>query len=66
MVTIAKPQELIAKLREVEMLLSQVESVAKAVRSIGVTEELRRKNGGPPGQSGQALQGHGNLGSLHG
>ena len=32
----AKPEEVIAELREAEVRLSQVESVAKAVKSIGV------------------------------
>ena len=33
-----KPEEIVAKLRQVDVLTSQVRSVAEAVRSIGVTE----------------------------
>ena len=33
-----KPEEIIAKLRQVEVLTSQGQSVSDAVRSIGVTE----------------------------
>ncbi len=33
-----KPEEIVAKLRQVEVLTSQGQSVADAVRSIGVTE----------------------------
>ncbi len=32
-----KPEEIVAKLRQVEVLVSQGQSVAEAVRSIGVT-----------------------------
>ena len=35
----AKPEEIIAKLREVEVRLSQGESVGMAAKSIGVTEQ---------------------------
>ena len=46
----AKPEEIIAKLREVEVRLSQGESVEKAVKSIGVTEQTyyrwRKEYGG--------------------
>ena len=35
----AKPEEIIAKLREVEVRLSQGESVGKAAKAIGVTEQ---------------------------
>jgi transposase-like protein len=35
----AKPEEIIAKLREVEVRLSQGESTSLAVRAIGVTEQ---------------------------
>ena len=34
----AEPEEIIAKLREVEVRLSQGESVGMAAKSIGVTE----------------------------
>ena len=33
-----KPEEIVAKLRQVDVLKSQGQSVAEAVRSIGVTE----------------------------
>ena len=33
-----KPEEIVAKLRQVDVLISQGQSVADAVRSIGVTE----------------------------
>ena len=46
----AKPEEIIAKLREVEVRLSQGESIGKAVKSIGVTEQTyyrwRKEYGG--------------------
>ena len=46
----SKPEEIIAKLREVEVRLSQGESVGKAVKSIGVTEQTyyrwRKEYGG--------------------
>ena len=46
----AKPEEIIAKLREAEVRLSQGESVAMAAKSIGVTEQTyyrwRQKYGG--------------------
>lgn len=52
----AKPEEIIAKLREVEVRLSQGETAAQAVRSIGVTEQTyyrwRKEYGGL--QVGQA------------
>ena len=33
-----KPEELVAKLRQVDVLTTQGQSVAEAIRSIGVTE----------------------------
>jgi putative transposase len=33
-----KPEEIVAKLRQVEVLTSQGQSMADAIRSIGVTE----------------------------
>jgi|TARA_R100000365_G_C2731504_1_gene61691 transposase-like protein len=52
----AKPEEIIAKLREVEVRLSQGETTGQAVRSIGVTEQTyyrwRKEYGGL--QVGQA------------
>lgn len=46
----AKPEEIIAKLREVEARLSQGETLAQAVRAIGVTEQTfyrwRKEYGG--------------------
>ena len=40
----AKPEEIIAKLREAEVRLSQGESVAIAAKSIGVTEATGSTN----------------------
>jgi len=46
----AKPEEIIAKLREVEIRLSRGETTGQAVRAIGVTEQTyyrwRREYGG--------------------
>ena len=46
----AKPEESIAKLREIEVRLSQGESVGRAFKSIGVTEQTyyrwRKEYGG--------------------
>ena len=46
----AKPEEIIAKLREVEVRLSQGETIAQAARAIGVTEQTfyrwRKEYGG--------------------
>jgi len=45
-----KPEEVVAKLRQVDVLVSQGRSVAEAVRSIGVTQftyyRWRREYGG--------------------
>jgi len=45
-----KPEEIIAKLRQVDVLVSQGQAVADAIRSIGVTEvsyyRWRREFGG--------------------
>ena len=45
-----KPEEIVAKLRQVDALTSQGQSVADAIRSIGVTEgdvlSLRQEFGG--------------------
>ena len=50
MATRAKPEEIIAKLREAEVRLSQGESVAMAAKQIGVTEQTyyrwRKEYGG--------------------
>ena len=47
---IHKPEEIVAKLRQVDVLTSQGQSVADAVRSIGITEvtyyRWRREYGG--------------------
>ena len=52
----AKPEEIIAKLREVEVRLSRGETTGQAVRAIGVTEQTfyrwRKEYGGL--QVGQA------------
>ena len=46
----AKPEEIIAKLREVEVRLSQGESVGRAAKAIGVSEQTyyrwRKEYGG--------------------
>ena len=46
----AKPEEIIAKLREVEVRLSRSETTGQAVRAIGVTEQTyyrwRKEYGG--------------------
>ena len=46
-----KPEEIVAKLRQVDVLTSQGQSVADAVRAIGVTEvtyyRWRQEYGGP-------------------
>lgn len=45
-----KPEEIVAKLRQVDVMVSQGQSVADAIRSIGVTEvsyyRWRREFGG--------------------
>ena len=45
-----KPEEIVAKLRQVDVLLSQGQSVAEAVRSIGLTQFIyyrwRKEYGG--------------------
>src|ERR671916_2566603 len=38
-----KPEEIVAKLRQVDVLVSQGRSVADAIRSIGVTEVAERR-----------------------
>ena len=37
-----KPEEIVAKLRQVEVLLAQGKTAAEAVRAIGVTEQTSR------------------------
>ena len=39
-----KPEEIVAKLRQVDVLTSQGTPIADAVRSIGVTEDYRWRN----------------------
>ena len=41
-----KPEEIVSKLRQVDVLVSQGQSVADAVRSIGVTEVAPRRVAG--------------------
>ena len=48
-----KPEEIVAKLRQVDVLLSQGRSVGEAVRSIGYAEIAIRCNS--PWQHGQVL-----------
>jgi len=40
-----KPEEIVAKLRQVEVLTAQGKSVAEAIRSIGVTEVTYYRGG---------------------
>jgi len=46
-----KPEEIVAKLRQVDVLTTQGQSVAESIRSIGVTEvtyyRWRQEYGGP-------------------
>jgi putative transposase len=42
-----KPEEIVAKLRQVDVLISQGRSVANAVRGIGVTEVTHSMDGSP-------------------
>jgi transposase len=57
-----KPEEIVAKLRQVDVLVSQGQSVAEAVRSIGVTQftyyRWRKEFGGlKTDQVGKAAEG---------
>ena len=56
-----KPEEIVAKLRQVDVLTSQGQSVADAVRSIGVTEvtyyRWRQEYGGLKIGPGEAAEG---------
>ena len=55
-----KPKEIVAKLRQVEVLVSQGQSVAEAVRSIGVTQvtycRWRKEFGGLKTDYGKRLK----------
>ncbi len=42
-----RPEEAVAKLRQVDVLVSQGQSVAEAIRAIGVTEVTYYGVGGP-------------------
>ena len=42
-----KAEEIVAKLRQVEVLSAQGKPVAEAIRSIGVTEKLHTIGGAP-------------------
>src|SRR4028119_1752451 len=55
-----KPEEIVAKLRQVDVLISQGRSVADAIRSIGVTEvaDYRWREGGG-GRAGPRGSGRG-------
>jgi len=54
------PEEIVAKLRQVEMLMTQGKSTADAVRAIGVTEatyyRLRQEFGGLKGDQVRRLK----------
>ena len=47
-----KPEEIVAKLRQVEVLTTQGQTVAEAIRSIGVTEVTT-----PPSSAGRSAAG---------
>jgi putative transposase len=55
-----KPEEIVAKLRQVELLLSQGKSTVETVRAIGVTEATyyrwRREYGGLKGDQVRRLK----------
>lgn len=55
-----KPEEIVAKLRQVEVLTAQGKSVAEAIRSIGVTEvtyyRWRQEYGGLKGDQVKRLK----------
>jgi transposase len=55
-----KPEEIVAKLRQVEVLTTQGQSVAEAVRSIGVTDVTyycwRQEYSGSEKRSGQGAE----------
>ena len=55
-----KPEEIVAKLRQVEVLTAQGKSVAEAIRSIGVTEvtyyRWRQEYGGLKGDQVNRLK----------
>ena len=55
-----KPEEIVAKLRQVEVLVSQGRSMADAIRAIGVTEvtyyRWRREFGGLKGDQVRRLK----------
>ena len=54
------PEEIVTKLRQVEVLTAQGRSVAEAIRSIGVTEvtfyRWRQEYGGPKGDQVKRLK----------
>jgi transposase-like protein len=58
-----RPEEAVAKLRQVDVLVSQGQSVAEAIRAIGVTEvtyyRWRREFGGLKSEPGEAAEGAG-------
>jgi transposase len=56
-----KPEEIIAKLRQVEVMTGQGTSMADAIRSIGVTEVTyyRWRRRGHEARSGEAAEGAG-------
>jgi len=56
----SKPEEIIAKLREVEVRMGRGETAAQAVRAIGVTEQTyyrwRKEYGGMPVDQAKRLK----------
>src|SRR5437762_4755831 len=59
-----KPEEIVAKLRQVDVLTTQGKNVAEAIRSIGVSEvtyyRWRQEFGGFKRRPGEAAEGPGN------
>src|SRR5690349_20217578 len=49
-----KPEEIVAKLRQVDVLVSQGQTVAEAIRAIGITEVDRHRELATPLQYGSA------------
>src|ERR1700750_75993 len=59
-----KPEEIVAKLRQVDVLTSQGKSVADAIRAIGVTEVTYYLHGGSPLASRFRTDRHGQLAAM--
>ena len=63
-----KPEEIVAKLRQVEIVTAQGKSIAEAARSIGVSEQTyfrwRAEFGSMKTDQGEATEGAGSLRTL--